>query len=100
MTIAYNWNISETNYETSNGFITTAHWQCTAVDGEYTASIYSTCSWADGTPTVPYSDVTMQEVLDWCWAGGVDKTATEAALAAQIALQKNPVVATGTPWTA
>ena len=99
MTIAYNWNISETNYETANGFITTAHWQCTAVDGEYTASIYATCSWADGTPTVPYSDVTMQEVLDWCWTSGVDKTATESALAANIALQKNPVTATGTPWS-
>ena len=99
MTIAYNWNISETNYETANGFITTAHWQCTAVDGEYTASIYSTCSWADGTPTVPYSDVTMQEVLDWCWTSGVDKAATESALAANIALQKNPVTATGTPWS-
>ncbi len=98
MTIAYTWNLSETNYETANGFITTAHWQCTAVDGEYTASIYSTCSWADGTPTVPYSDVTMQEVLDWCWTSGVDKAATESALAANIALQKNPVTATGTPW--
>ena len=100
MTIAYNWVITQTNYETSNGFITTAHWQCTAVDGEYTASIYSTCSWADGTPTVPYSDVTMQEVLDWCWAGGVDRAATEAALAQNIELQKNPVTAAGTPWSA
>ena len=98
MTIAYNWNISETNYETANGFITTAHWQCTAIDGEYTASIYATCSWADGTPTIPYASVTMQEVLDWCWTSGVDKAATEAALAANIALQKNPVTATGTPW--
>ena len=100
MTIAYNWNISETNYETANGFITTAHWQCTAVDGEYTASIYATCSWADGTPTIPYASVTMQEVLDWCWTSGVDKAATESALAANIALQKNPVTATGTPWGA
>ena len=98
MTIAYNWNISETNYETANGFITTAHWQCTAVDGEYTASIYATCSWADGTPTIPYASVTMQEVLDWCWTSGVDRAATESALAANIALQKNPVTATGTPW--
>jgi hypothetical protein len=100
MTIAYNWNISETNYETANGFITTAHWQCAAVDGDYTAAIYATCSWADGTPTIPYAQVTMQEVLDWCWASGVDKTATEAALAQNIALQKNPVTATGTPWSA
>jgi hypothetical protein len=99
MTIAYNWNISETNYETANGFITTAHWQCTAVDGDYTATIYATCSWADGTPTIPYAQVTMQEVLDWCWASGVDKTATESALASNIALQQNPVTATGTPWS-
>jgi hypothetical protein len=100
MTIAYNWTISTTNYETKNGFITTAHWTASAVDGDYTASIYSTCSWADGSPTVPYADVTMQEVLDWCWASGVDKDATEAALANNIAAQKNPPVATGTPWSA
>jgi len=29
----------------------------------------------------------------------VDKAATEAALAANIALQKNPVQASGTPWS-
>jgi hypothetical protein len=40
----------------------------------------------------------MQEVLDWCWAGGVDKDAVEESLAANIALQKNPVVESGTPW--
>jgi hypothetical protein len=42
----------------------------------------------------------MQEVLDWCWASGVDKAATEASLAQNIELQKNPVTATGTPWAA
>ena len=95
----YTWNISQTDYETSNEFIFIAHWQCYAVDGEYQASAYSTCGWADGTPTIPYADVTMQEVLDWCWSGGVDKDATEASLADQIALLKNPVTASGTPWS-
>ena len=94
------WTITQTDYQTANGFIFTAHWTATAVDEGYTASIWSTCSWADGTPTIPYADVTMQEVLDWCYAAGVDKTATEAALAQQIELQKNPVTATGTPWSA
>jgi hypothetical protein len=92
------WTITQTDYLTSDGFITTAHWTATAVDGDYTASVYSTCSWAVGTPTIPYADVTMQEVLDWCWTSGVDKDATEAALAAQIESQKNPVTATGVPW--
>jgi hypothetical protein len=94
------WTITQTDYETKNGFIQTAHWTATAVDGDYTASVYSTCSWADGSPTIPYSDVTESEVLQWVWDSGVDKTATEAALAQNIELQKNPVTATGTPWAA
>jgi len=93
------WIITQTNYQTANGFIFTAHWTATAVDEGYTASIWSTCSWADGTPTIPYASVTKQEVLNWCYSAGVDKDATEAALAQQIALQKNPVTATGTPWS-
>ena len=91
------WNISQTDYETANGFITTAHWTCTEVDGEYSASVYGTCGFT-GTPTIPYAQVTMAEVLDWCWASGVDKDAVEAGLAEQIALLKNPVVESGVPW--
>ena len=93
------WTVTQTDYETSNGFITTAHWTASAVDGDYTASIYSTSSWASGTPTVPYANVTMAEVLNWIWANGVSKQATEDALAANIALQKNPVTAQGLPWS-
>jgi hypothetical protein len=92
------WTITQCDRLTADNFITTAHWTATAVDGDFTASIYSTCSWAAGTPTIPYADVTEAEVLAWCWASGVDKSATEAALAAQIEAQKNPVTATGTPW--
>lgn len=91
------WTIPQLDRNTSNGFVTTAHWQATAVDGEHTASIYSTCSWADGTVNTPYADLTQATVLGWVWES-VDKTATEAALAAQIALQKAPVTASGTPW--
>jgi len=91
------WTISQLDRNTADGFVTTAHWQATAVDGEHTASIYSTCSWADGTPTIPYDQLTQATVLGWVWES-VDKQATEDALAAQIALQKNPVQASGTPW--
>ena len=94
------WTISQLDRKTADGFVTTAHWQATAVDGEHTASIYATCSWSEGEPTVPYDQLTEQQVLEWVWASGVDKDATEAALAAQIAAQQNPVTATGTPWGA
>jgi len=91
------WTISQLDRNTANGFVTTAHWQATAVDGEHTASIYSTASWADGTVNTPYADLTQATVLGWVWES-VDKQATEDALAAQIALQKAPVTASGTPW--
>ena len=92
------WTISQLDRRTSDGFVTTAHWQATAVDGDYSASIYATCSWSEGQPTVPYASLTQDQVLGWCWTSGVDKAATEAALAASIAAQKNPVSAAGVPW--
>jgi hypothetical protein len=91
------WTISTLDREVSNGFVTTAHWTATAVDGEHSASAYATVSWAEGTPAVPYANLTEAEVLSWVWES-IDKAATEASLAAQIELLKNPVKATGTPW--
>jgi hypothetical protein len=91
------WTITNLDSNTSDGFVTTAHWNCTAIDGEHSASAYATVSWAEGTPAIPYANLTEATVLAWVWES-VDKTATEASLAAQIELQKNPVKATGVPW--
>ena len=91
------WTISTLDRDVATGFVRTAHWTATAVDGEHTASIYSTASWADGTVNIAYDALTPETVLGWVWES-VDKQATEDALAANIALQKNPVTATGTPW--
>ena len=98
MSISYKWSIVDTNRLTADNFITTAHWTCNAVDGDYTAGSYGTCGFAAATPAIPYASVTEAEVLNWIWANGIDKDATEASLAAQIALQKAPVTATGVPW--
>jgi hypothetical protein len=94
----YNWAITQCDRLTADGFITTAHWTVSAVDGDYTASSYGTCSFAAATPAIPYASVTEAEVLNWIWANGIDKDAYEANLAQQIELQKNPVTATGVPW--
>jgi len=91
------WNISQLDRQTSNGFVTAAHWQATATDGDYFASVYSTCSWNEGIATIAYADLTKNVVLAWVWES-VDKDAVEADLAAQIELQKNPVIKTGVPW--
>ena len=93
------WTISTLDSNTADGFVTTAHWRAEAVDGEPSASAYATVSWAEGTPAVPYANLTEATVLAWVWES-VDKEATEASLAAQIALLKNPVKSTGVPWSA
>lgn len=92
------WKISQLDRRTSDGFVTTAHWTCSDVDGEFSGSVYSTCSWSEGQPSVAYESLTEAAVLAWVWES-VDKEATEAAVAAQIEAQKNPVQASGLPWT-
>jgi len=91
------WKINTLESNTADGFVSVAHWSATAVDGEHTASVYATVSWAEGTPTIAYANLTEATVLAWVWES-VDKAATESALAAQIALLKAPVKMAGVPW--
>jgi hypothetical protein len=93
----FNWSISTMDRNVATGYVDCVHWTATAVDGEHSASAYATVSWPEGTPAVPYANLTEATVLDWVWES-VDKDATESALAAQIELKKNPVKASGTPW--
>lgn len=90
------WTVSQLDRDVATGFVTTAHWQCTGTDGEYSASVYSSCGF-DGELSVPYDSLTQETVLAWVWES-VDKEATEATVAAQIEAQKNPVQASGVPW--
>jgi hypothetical protein len=71
--ITYNWKITQCDRLTADSFITTAHWTATATDGEYSASIYSTCSFAhpeENVDLTPYDAITEQDVLGWCWSSG------------------------------
>jgi len=105
MATVITWNISQLDClpQSAEGadYVVTAHWQCNGVDGDYSGSVYSTCSFAvvEGAFT-PYADLTLDQVLGWVWANGVDKTATEAAVEGQIEAQKNPpVVSPPLPWS-
>jgi hypothetical protein len=52
-----------------------------------------------GTSFIPYQDLTLDIVLGWIWANGVDKAATEAAVQTQIDNQINPpVISPQLPW--
>ena len=96
----YTWTIATCEHDIATGGITVAHWRCSAVDGDYSASAYGTCGFtpdATSPDFKPYDEVTEAEVLGWVW-GSVDKDAAEASLETQIEAQKNPVSASGTPW--
>ncbi|NBW19556.1 MAG: hypothetical protein EBR82_67440, partial [Caulobacteraceae bacterium] len=55
-------------------YVITVHWTCNGTDGTYNASVYSTCSLpvVQGETFIPYQDLTLEIVLGWIWANGVD----------------------------
>lgn len=105
----YIWNVSQMDTVPSEDGLTdvvvTVHWQCTGTQKsagkDYSAQAYGTCSFAfDRTKSfIPYNSLTLQEVLNWCWASGVDKDATEESIETQIAnLINPPVIVLPLPW--
>jgi hypothetical protein len=80
--------------------VITADWRCNGNNGNYFGTCYGSCSFAPPTGSfTPYDQLTEQQVLDWCYANGVDKTAIEANVTLQIENQINPpVVALPLPW--
>lgn len=95
--INYIWTADSLDRKASNGLVTTAHWRCTATEGEYVASVYGTVGFEGETPAIPYADLTKEEVLAWVF-DKLDKDETEANLATQIEALKNPVQESGVPW--
>lgn len=97
-----NFKISQTDYNTEDKFIFCVHWTASQTDGAFTASTYSTASFTkeDGINYVPYADLTEAAVIEWVKGslGAEGVAAVDAALAQQIADQKAPKTATGTPW--
>ena len=84
--------------------VITADWRCNGTvqspTEAYSGTCYGSCSFQPPTGSfTPYEDLTQEQVLDWCYANGVDKTAIEANVTAQIENQINPpVVVLPLPW--
>ena len=80
--------------------VITANWRCNGSQDNYSGTCYGSCSFAPPTGSfTPYDDLTEQQVLDWCYANGVDQAAVEANVTQQINDQINPPVVTlPLPW--
>jgi len=93
---------------TKTDVVITADWRCNGTEtvgtGEdaktYSGTCYGSCSFAPPSGSfTPYKDLTQQQILDWCFANGVDKSAIETNVNQQIANQINPpVIAPPLPW--
>ena len=98
------WTIANLERNVADGGVTVAHWRVTESEtvGEdtYTASAYGTCGFtpdASAEDFIAYDDLTEEVVMGWVHEE-VSQEDTEAALAANIEGQKNPVSADGMPW--
>lgn len=91
------WTINQLDRLTSTGFVTTVHYNVTKVDGDFTASTYGTIGFEAGTPETPFASLTEAQVIAWV-KDKLGEEVVEAALAAQIEAQRNPVKASGLPW--
>jgi len=80
--------------------VITADWRCNGSQESFSGTCYGSCSFQPPSGSfTPYDELTEAQVLQWCYENGVDKTAIEANVAAQIENQINPPVVTlPLPW--
>jgi len=88
--------------------VITADWRCNGIEtigtGDdaktYSGTAYGSSSFAAPSGDfTPYLDLKPEQVLGWCYANGVNKTAIEANVTLQIDNQINPpVIALPLPW--
>ena len=94
----FTWNVVQMDRQVADGFVTTVHYDVSAVDGEFTASTYGTVGYTqEDKMYIPYEDLTEVEVIGWVQES-LGKDTVEASLAANIEAQKNPVQEAGLPW--
>ena len=94
------WTIATLERELADGGVTVAHWRCTEVDGDFSASSYGTVGFTpDPTASdyIAYDSLTEADVLGWVYES-VGQDTVEAALTAKIEAEKNPTTADGVPW--
>jgi len=104
-----NWSIDALWVKPTEGDLTnvvvTAAWRCSGTETsggkEYSGTTFSTVSFSPPDPSafIEYADLTLNEVLQWCWTSGVDRAVTEAAVQQQIQQAINPPIITPPlPW--
>jgi hypothetical protein len=87
---------TEGNYE---NVVITAHWRCIGTEGDKSSSTYGSCGFQSPSGSfTEYSDLSEEQVLEWCFEN-IDKNAIEEGVISQVnALINPPVVNMPLPW--
>lgn len=94
----YTWNVVQMDRQVADGFVTTVHYNVSAVDEEFTSSTYGTVGFTkEEMQYVPFEQLTKEQVIGWV-QDSLGQDTVEESLAAQIETQKNPVSESGVPW--
>ena len=86
------WGLANTDYDLSDGFVHTAHYTVTRVDGSYSASSYGSCSLTRPSSLTDRTDLTTADIIaDVKTVLGTSAvTAIEDRLQLQISEEKTP----------
>lgn len=94
-----NWKIANMERHLEGDIVYTVHWTVSLQDEELNASSYGSVGLqAPEEDIIPFENLTEEIVVEWI-KGALDAESIETALKAQIQLQKEPVSASGIPWS-
>jgi hypothetical protein len=104
MTITKTWEVNTLQRELADGYVNKVIYRVKGTDGTYETRATGEVDLEKPETLVPYKDLTHDTVIGWVKAkleaqetGTVAKI--EAAIDANINLQKTPTHGTGTPWS-
>ena len=103
MSITKTWEVNTLQRELADGYVNKVIYRVKGTDGTYETRATGEVDLEKPDTLIPYKDLTQDTVISWVKAkleaqetGTVAKI--EAAIDANISLQKTPTHGTGTPW--
>ena len=100
MAITKTWEVNTLQRELADGYVNKVIYRVKGTDGTYETRATGEVDLEKPDTLIPYKDLTAETVIGWVKAKlGTDQVAQiEAAIDAEITLQKTPTHGVGTPW--
>ena len=90
--IEFNWSFPNFEVDSENK-VKTIHWRYTAIDGDYSASMYGSCAGSEG---MDFTAMTKDHAIACVVENNSSEEEMQTNLSAQIEAQKNPTTTSQT----